>query len=60
MRQQNSLCLSEYVTQAYHDDDAGEFYWMELDIKRTSNKDFYVLAWAEMPEFPHYLEDNDD
>ena len=60
VRQQNSLGLSEYVTQAYHDDEAAEFSWMELDIKRTSNKDFYVLAWAEMPEFPKFLEESDD
>lgn len=57
VRQQDSLGLSEYVTQAFYDNETGAFYWHEFDVKRTSNKDFYVLAWAEMPEFPRHLEE---
>lgn len=60
VRQQTSLGLSEYVTQACYDYEADEFYWWEFDIKRTSKKDFYVLAWAVMPEFPRFLEEGND
>jgi hypothetical protein len=56
VRECGDLGASRYVTMAHLDND-GQFYWRDCDIKQLNGGDFYVIAWAEMPDFPRHLED---